>query len=170
MSAGKRYDGGDVPILHGSLSLCLFITRCKRGGGGQGPGFKFQRMQSRVSRAVARSLPKCPDNRRSSTPRCRPQSHASKSSARQGIRLIVAKDAMDAHAVAHAEEARDGGQCASRSRDKGNCRTGAAARRGLDVARDAPNCAVATHRAVRRELESHAPSDGDERARCVREV
>ena len=38
MSAGKRYDGGDVPILHGSLSLCLFITRCKRGGGGAGSG------------------------------------------------------------------------------------------------------------------------------------
>ena len=58
MSAGKRYDCGDVPILHGSLSCCLFITRCKREGGGAGPGFKFQRMQSRVSRAVARSLPK----------------------------------------------------------------------------------------------------------------
>ena len=32
------YDGGDVPILHGSLSLCLFITRCKRGGGWAGSG------------------------------------------------------------------------------------------------------------------------------------
>ena len=27
------YDCGDVPILHGSLSWCLFITRCKREGG-----------------------------------------------------------------------------------------------------------------------------------------
>ena len=27
------YDCGDVPILHGSLSCCLFITRCKREGG-----------------------------------------------------------------------------------------------------------------------------------------
>ena len=41
MSAGKRYDCGDVPILHGSLSCCLFIMRCKRGGGGRGRGSSF---------------------------------------------------------------------------------------------------------------------------------
>ena len=41
MSAGKRYDCGDVPILHGSLSCCLFITRCKREGGGRVRGSSF---------------------------------------------------------------------------------------------------------------------------------
>ena len=82
----------------------------------------------------------------------------------------MAKDAVDAHAVANAQEARHGGQCASRSRDKCNCTTSIAARRGLDVARDAPDCAATTHHAVCGELGSHAPSDGDERARCVQEV
>ena len=55
----------------------------------------------------------------------------------------MAKDVVDAHAVANAQEGRHGGQCASRSRDKCNCRTSIAARRGLDVARDAPDCAAA---------------------------
>ena len=35
------YDCGDVPILHGSLSCCLFITRCKREGGGRVRGSSF---------------------------------------------------------------------------------------------------------------------------------
>ena len=104
---------GDVPILHGSLSCCLFITRCKREGGGRVRGSSFNACKAEFPAPWHGPSQNAQTNLRPSTPRCRPRSHASKSSARGGVRLIVAKDAVDAHAVANAQEARYGGQCAS---------------------------------------------------------
>ena len=43
------YDCGDVPILHGSLSWCLFITRCKREGGGRVRGSSFNACKAESS-------------------------------------------------------------------------------------------------------------------------
>ena len=131
VSAGKRYDCGDVPILHGSHECCLFITRCKRDGwitatkvspqlGGWGDwrlhahwrfrigGFKFQ-FQLKYQYKLKRGVIKMAGARAARGRRPAVVVGATPASRRRvgSLRAVVVEVAVDVRGAARLHESRD---------------------------------------------------------------
>ena len=87
----------------------------------------------------------------------------------ESLRAISAEVATRARGAARVRDGPRGSIGISRPQRKVNCVGRVAARRGVVVARAAPDRALATHRAMRPELVLHASVRGDGRAWSSRE-